>query len=628
MPLDAICLTALKNELTEQVVKCRIDKVSQPERDVLILSLRNKTRQAYKLLISTGTGDSRVHLTEHKFENPGEPPMFCMLLRKHLTGAVISQILQPQAERVLVFVLETSSALGERLEKRLIFETVGRISNLIITDSDGVIIDCMRRFGGDANAKRLVLPGLLYREPPAQEGKLDPQGIDSDKFMSLITSAAMRPTVNSQLLSEHSYAHMPHPAPNERTPPPVVALTECSGSNSLPTVERIAATSVSKWLSSQFTAMSPLICREIAYRAYGDVDIRFDEISDDYNALCQEFFILMDKVKASNFEPWLIQKEDGTFQDFSYTKISQYESFCKTSLQAGFSGMLDVYFTRTAQTQRTRQKISSTLKTAKTLGDRLVRKMIAQTSELEDTARRDTFRQNGDIIMANLHLIKRGQTTLKAEDFYSEPGSCREIKLDPQKSPQQNAALYYKRYTKAKNARKFLEQQLQFGRAELLYIESILEQLGRVENEQDLLEIRRELVQAGYIKKQSKQKVKQAEQKPLCFTSSTGMQLRVGRNNIQNDKLTFKHALKYDVWLHAQKIHGAHVIISCEGKEPDDVTLGEAASLAAYYSAGRSGSKIPVDYTFVRYVKKLPGNRPGMVTYTDFKTIIAEPRLL
>ena len=582
MPLDAICLTALKGELAEQIVNMSIDKIQQPERDLVVLSLRSKAVKSRKLLISAGTGDARVHLTEHKFENPKEPPMFCMLLRKHLTGAVISDVIQPQSERVLILELESSTTLGERVRKRIIFEMIGRMSNLIITDSEGLIIDCLRRFGGDSNIKRLVLPGLIYREPPKQEGKYDPFDVSHEQFMNLC--------------SEQGSVQ--------------------SGGN------------ISKWLGAQFVALSPLICREIVHRAYDDVEFRFEQVVDNYEALKRDFFALVDRVKNNEFEPCLLYNQDGSLLDFSYMPISQYNGFATTTIADGFSDMLDLYFTQSAKEQRIKQKTASTLKTVKTARDRLSRKMTAQIKELEETEHREKFRQDGDIIMANLHLIKRGQTVLVAEDFYGEQGAVREIKLSELKSPQQNAAMYYKRYTKAKNARKFLDEQIKIAAEDVFYLESVIEQLERVENELELAEIRDELMNAGYIKKQFKRKQKQTVSAPMLFTSSSGMQIRVGKNNIQNDKLTFKMSLKSDVWLHAQKIHGAHVIISCEGKTPDDVTLSEAASLAAYYSASRTSTKVPIDYALVRNVKKTPGSRPGMVIYTDYKTIMAEPKLL
>jgi len=263
----------------------------------------------------------------------------------------------------------------------------------------------------------------------------------------------------------------------------------------------------------------------------------------------------------------------------------------------------------------------------KTARDRLVRKMTAQTSELSETSNRDIHRECGDLITTNMHNMKKGQQVLIADDFFSDKNTQREIKLDAMKTPQQNAAKYYKAYTKAKNAVTYLTEQLKKGETELTYIESVIEQLQRVESEQELSEIRNELSLTGYVKAQKlhKQKQKQTESAPLCFKSSTGMQILVGRNNIQNDKLTLKLADRTNMWLHAQKIHGAHVIIRASIDEVDESTLHEAAVIAAYYSSARSDTKVPVDYTQVKYVKKPSGGRPGAVIYTDYKTIIATP---
>jgi len=484
MPLDAACLAAVREELSREITGMKIEKIQQPERDMIILTLRGAAKQTRRLLISAGTGDARAHLTEHVFDNPQAPPMFCMLLRKHLTGAKIINITQPPSERILEFIFQTSSAIGIESEKRLLLELFGRVPNIILIDSDGIVIDCLRRFGGEMNSKRLMLPGLIYHAPPPVENKMP--------------------------------------------------------------------------------------------------------------------------VKTNIFGH------------------EQKKSVSET---------LDEIYTRKAQNERIRNRSGSTLKTVKTSRDRLIRKIAAQKTELFESTKRDWLRQCGDIIMTNMHLIKKGQQVLVAEDFYSESGTVRKVELDPLKTPQQNAAKYYKAYNKAKNAEKHLTEQIESGERELQYIESVIEQLSRVENEQELDEIRNELITTGYIKNraakksgiQKQKKTKEAESSPMSFMSSGGCRIFAGRNNTQNDRLTLKTALKSDIWLHTQKIPGAHVIISGAGESVDETTLREAAAIAAYYSAARSDGKVAVDHTLVRNVKKPPGGRPGMVTYTNFKTIIASP---
>ena len=572
MPLDAICLSGLKDELSAQIIGMKIDKVQQPERDVIILALRGVSG-SHKLLISAGSNDARVHLTVHPFENPSAPPMFCMLLRKHLVGARIQRLTQPPAERVLEIELQSPDAMGVFSEKRLVLEFLGRSSNIILTDSDGIIIDCLRRLGGEDN-KRMVLPGLKYHQPPVQEGKLNPFEVTPDIWRAVFRSAG--------------------------------------------------ESTADKWLLSTFSALSPLICRELSFRAYGDVDFRLDSAQDGGEALCREFFALIEQSNTGQFEPCVISDDDNMPKDFSFTRIMQYEDALSVAAEQGFSAMLDGFYTRKAQTARVKQRASATVKTIKNARDRLARKLAMQYEELKKTADRDSFRECGDIITANFHLMEKGATILKAPDFYAEDADAvREISIDPLKTPQQNAAKYYKAYTKAKTAEKYLTEQIAAGERELGYLESVLEEISLAEGERDLDEIRGELIETGYLKAQKQGKRKTPESKPMLFESSTGVQILAGRNNMQNDKLTLKTAAKMDVWLHTQKIHGSHVIIS--GAEPDETTLYEAAVIAAYYSSARQGGKVPVDYTQVRYVKKPPGGRPGMVIYTDFKTIIATP---
>jgi len=574
MPLDAICLTAVKNELIGQIRGMKIDKVQQPERDVILLSLRGQGK-AYKLLVSAGAGDARIHLTEFKFDNPKTPPMFCMLLRKHISGARINEITQPPVERVLTLILETSDAMGIISIKSLIIEMIGRLSNIILLDDEGIIIDCTRRIGGELNNKRSVLPGLLYRPPPAQEDKLDPLVISDDEFYNLLKEA------NN--------------------------------------------TTVDKWLISKFKALSPLISREITWRAFAEPDYRLDAIKDDGAALREAFYTLIKQVRRNDYEPWMIKTNDNETFDFSYTYIQQYMNIYKTKRAESFSGMLDEHFTRSSQVRRMSQRCAETLKTMNNARNRLVRKLAVQKLELNEASEQDYYRECGDIIIANIHLLKKGLKNFTAEDFYSEDNKLREIELDPLKTPQQNAAKYYKAYNKAKNAQRFLIEQIQKGSTELVYLESAIEQIKRVDDENDLKGIRDEMSLTGYLRTQTQKKGEKTESSPHQFLSSNGMRIFVGRNNIQNDKLTLKTASRFDTWLHVQKKHGAHVIISGQGVSPDDETLCEAASIAAYYSSARTDTKVPIDYTLVKNIKKPTGGRPGMVIYNDFKTIIASP---
>ena len=585
MPLDAFCLMAVRGEISRHITGMKIEKIQQPERDVIILTLRGFNAPPCRLLISSGSGDARIHITSHRFENPASPPMFCMLLRKHLSGALIREVRQLPSERVLEFVMYAYDAIGDVYEKRLVVELIGRMANIILVGGDGIIIDCLRRIGGDLSDKRAVLPGLLYRNPAPQEEKADPLLVTPAEFRKLLAGSDL---------------------------------------SNLPAMGRDGAGAFDKWLLRCFTGLSPLICRELSWRAYGSTDFRAEEATDAGAALEREFFALTGAVKAGAFEPWsLYEAGSRAPRDFSYIEIKQYENAVGLRRMAGFSEMLDGYYTRSAQAARLKQRAAGITRTVKTARDRLARKLAVQHEELKLTADRDYLRQCGDILMANLHIMSKGQREIITQDFYSPDGGKRVIALDPLKTPQQNAAKYYKEYTKAKSAEKFLSEQIVKGESELVYLESVLSEMEYAESESDIQEIRSELMLAGYVKTAQAAKQKQTRPAPMKFASSGGMPIYAGRNNMQNDMLTLKTASKTDIWLHAQKTHGSHVIISCNGSEPDEKTLYEAAAIAAYYSSARASGKAAVDYALVKHVRKPPGAKPGMVIYTNYKTIMA-----
>ena len=576
MPFDAICISAVREELAEKIIGKKIDKIRQPERDMLIISLRGG-QGGSNLLISAGVGDARVHLTDTRFENPPKPPMFCMLLRKHLLGAKVVDIVQPQSERVIIITLLAADSFGVYSEKKLTVELIGHSANIILTGSDGIIIDCLRRVGSVLTDKRCVLPGLFYKPPIPQEGKTD--------FLCLTNELWRRIYDDSN-----------------------------------------AAGSVDKWLLSVFSGLSPLICRELSWRVFAQTDFQFSKISDNGESLKNDLFRLLDKARARDFEPFLIIGTDGVPLDFSFIPIKQYESGGFTlRKETSFSKMLDIYYTQTALIRHANQRNSATRKLIKNARDKITRKLVLQNEQLNKTSDREYLRECGDIIKANLHLMTRGQSLLEADDFYADPGVIRKIKLDPTKTPQQNAAKYYKDYAKAKNSIIHLTEQIQIGERERVYLESVLEALAMAESESDLQEIRDELMKTGYIKVRKQLKGKQHKTAHMRFVSSGGFTIYAGKNNIQNEGLTFKTASRTDIWLHTQKIHGSHVVIVCNGALPDETTLYEAAMIAVYYSAARSSGKTAVDYTLIKNVKKQPGGRPGMVYYTDYKTIIAEP---
>lgn len=571
MPLDAVCISGLAHELNNAVCEMKIDKVQQPEKDVFILSLRGAKGNC-KLLISSGSGNARVHITKISRENPQTPPMFCMLLRKHLTGAKIVAVTQPEAERMLDIELSAYDEMGVSVRRHLICEMIGKHPNLILVDDENRIIDCFRKIDGEMSEKRQLLPGMFYHLPPKP---------DKPELMSC---------------GEELFAELFANAPAEKN--------------------------ADKWLIESFCGISPLGAREIVYGAAGSASVHISELEKGSLYAVKERFAAAAKEKR--FVPCMLSEGEKP-KDIYCFWVKQYENAYRIRSFDSFSELLDEFYTERERLDHIAQRGQAIQKTVKNLRDRTARKLAVQTEELKATFDREQLREYGDIIKANLYRMERGTKSLTAQNFYSENCEDIEIPLDPKLSPQQNAAKYYKQYTKAKNAEKYLTEQIDNAEKELEYFESVLEELARADGIKDIADIRRELTETGYIREQSKKKMKTPESKPMVFSSRSGVEILCGRNNLQNDKLTLKDAYRGDTWLHTQKIHGAHVIISTMGAEPDLDTLEDAACIAAYYSKGRSGSKVPVDYTKVKYVKKPNGAKPGMVIYTDYKTIFVTP---
>ena len=576
MPLDALCLSGVVAELKPILTGAKIDKVHQPGRDEMILALR-LGRGNGRLLLSASPNHPRLQMTELSRENPDAPPMFCMLLRKHLTGGRILSVEQPHLERIVELRLEVLDELGDRKERRLILEAMGRRANLVLVDDQGRIVDCLRRVDGDMSAQRQLLPGLFYRLPPAME-KADPTALDGGEWLRRVEQA-----------------------PGESR--------------------------VDHWLLDTFGGWSPLVCREIAFRAGGRVDVTFDELGPQGRVRVGEAAeALLKTVRENSFTPTVISVEKRP-KDFTFFPAEQYEEAGECTAYPTFSALMDRFYEQRENQERIRQKGQDLIRSVTNARDRTARKIANQQRELEATQDRERLRQFGDIITSNLHAMERGMATLRAMDFYDPDGGEVEIKLDPLLTPQQNAAKYYKEYNKAKTAEEMLTIQLEKGRRELDYLNSVLENITLAEGERDLQEIRQELADTGYLRRQikGKDKGRRLSPKPMEFRSTAGLRISVGKNNMQNDLLTCKQAFKSDIWFHTQKIHGSHVILWTGGAQPDLQSLNEAACLAAWFSQGRESGKVPVDYTPVKYVKKPAGARPGMVVYTTYETAWVTP---
>ena len=568
MPFDAIFMTALAGELREKLVGGKVDKLYQPAKDEAVLHMR-AGKENVRLLMSASPAHPRAQLTKVPRENPETPPMFCMLLRKHFTGARLLELAQPSMERLLDFRFETLDELGDRVERRLVLECIGRKSNLIMLDGAGRITDCMRRADGDLSVKRPVMPGLYY-QLPEPTGRLDPSAMPPDEL----------------------YAHILASAP------------EGDGQD--------------KWLLDSFNGLSPLIARELVFQGGGSRE-----------GLADRFRRLMDRIRAGDFTPTVLIR-GGKPIDFTFMPVLQYGPGVELKRYAAFSELLDDFYEQKEAQERVKQRGQDFIRSVTQARNRTAKKIANQEGDLAKTADREKLRQYGDIITTNLHAMSKGQAALRAQNYYDPLGGDADIPLDPLLTPQQNAARYYKDYKKAQKAEEMLTLQLEKNRAELSYLDSVLQMISLSEGDRDLQEIRQELMDNGYLKQHKKKmtakgKVKIVHAKPMEFRSSVGLAILVGKNNSQNDRLTLKDADKRDLWLHAQKLHGSHVILKTGGVEPDEASLTEAAMLAAWFSQGRESGQVPVDYTPVKVVKKPAGAKPGYVIYNTYRTLYVTP---
>ena len=568
MAFDAFYLKFTLDEIREKCLGGRVEKIFQPSRDSLVMLIKGPAGRE-KLLIVANPTAPRLHLTAASPENPAEPPMFCMLLRKHLSGARLTDIQQPPMERMAVFCFDGTDEMGFPVRKRLVAELMGRTCNLYLLSPEGRILDCLRRIPLDENTKRAALPGLNYQEPEKVE-KQNPETMELQNYVNLLAAPG------AGLLSDR--------------------------------------------LMDSLGGLSPLVCREAALHCAGDTDARIE--NQDISALADGLQSYFGRILTSP-GAYFYAQADGTPKQFAFCPIAEYGA-CRQA--ESFSALLDRFYTLRDRRDAMRQKSQAIRKTVSNLCARLRRKLAVQEKELEATYDRERLRQLGDILTANIGRLKKGQTVAQCEDFYDERMPVIEIPLSPLLSPQQNAAKFYKDYTRMKNAEKELTHQIALGREELSYLESVQEELNRADTEAELEEIRQELQSGGYVRQDAaRARMKQKKLPPQRFESTDGFPIYVGRNNRQNDELTFRLARKDDVWCHASKVHGSHVIISCGGQTPPDNTVTQAAQLAAYYAETGGGQNIPVDVTTVKQVKKIPSGKPGMVIYHTYRTVIVNP---
>ena len=566
MAFDAFFMKAVLDEFQTLAEDARVEKIHQPSRDTVIIQLRcQKGRQ--KLLIAANPAAPRMYLTAVAPENPEQPPMFCMLLRKHLSGARLIQVRQQPMERMAELTFSCTDELGDLTQKRLVAELMGRTCNIYLLDADGRIIDCLRRIGLDETTKRPALPGMYYVQPEKVK-KQNPLTLKKEDYVNLLSIPG------ADILSDR--------------------------------------------LMDALGGLSPLVCREAALFAAGQTDARVTNC--DIAATAEKLALFFDE-HLQHSAPYYYTHA-GAPKQFAFCPIRQYGQ-CEKA--ASFTALLDEFYVVKDRKDAMRQKSQAVRKTVSNLCQRITRKLAIQEKELLQTYDRERLRQLGDIVTANIHRITKGQRVLVAEDFYDEQMPQIEIPISELLSPQQNAAKFYKDYTRMKNAEKELTRQITLGQQELFYLQSVLEELDRADSEQALEEIRQELQAGGYLRAEGKKRMRQGKLPPMRFTTTDGYTVHVGRNNRQNEELTFRTARHDDLWLHAQKVHGSHVIISCNGTTPPDDTITQAAQLAAHYAESTGGQNIPVDITQVRHVKKAPGGKPGMVIYHTHRTVIVNP---
>lgn len=573
MALDGIFLRHIKNEIESQALGARVSQIYQPNREELIFGLRTFGGNK-KLLLSARANSPRINFCVNTPENPAQPPMFCMLLRKRIGGGKLVSVRQNDCDRVIMLDFECVNELGDTVMITVVCEIMGMYSNIIIVDSNGVIIDSLKRVDLTMSSKRLVLPNIKYELPEPQD-KLNILTCEASEIADRIKNLDGEMPLNKALLK-------------------VVQ------------------------------GVSPIVCREIEYRVLEGATNRIEGVLLD--KLTDELDRLKNITAECNGKPYVVYREDGKPMDFCFMPIEQYSGFAKVEKAESFSELLDSYYETRDRRERMKVKTQSLTKLLTNTIERIARKISKQQAELDRCQNREHLRICGDLLQANLYRIQRGAEYADVENYYDEHNAVMRIKLNPAISPAANAQKYYKDYQKAKNAEIMLSEQIRKGRTELDYIESVLDVSQRAETEKEISQIKEELAEQGYLHSNRNKSKKQTALPPLEFTSSDGFKILVGRNNKQNDKLTLKTAAKNDMWLHTKDIHGSHTIILCEGKEVTEQAIFEAACLAAYHSKAQNSSQVPVDYTLVRYVSKPSGAKPGMVIYVNNKTIYVTPK--
>lgn len=576
MALDGIYLRLLKQELEQLLVGSRVEKIHEPTKNEFVFHLRSRTG-GYKLLLSASGSSPRINITENPPENPANPPMLCMLFRKHLSGAVLKGIEQNGLERVLLLRFDAVNEIGDRVLRTVAVEIMAAYSNIILIDDNNVIIDSIKRVDNLKSSVREILPGREYISPPPQE-KLDLTTISADEAARAVFSKPSGIPLSSAILK---------------------------------TLEGV----------------SPLVCRELALIATGG-DPHLEEAKAN-TVYSLAFFLdqLKLRIEKNMAEPYIYYDKEGSPVDFCFMPLAQYSGAAKAVRFDTLSEALDEFYFEKDRLLRINSRASDLFKLVNKLSERTARKLEAQRAELEQSEDRELKKIYAELINANLYRLKKGDSVYVLENFYDEGREIR-IPARPELTPAENARQYYKEFRKAQTAEKVLREQIEKGFADINYFETVLDALSRANSDREIDDIRRELAEGGYIKDRRPRKGNEKMQTSLSFIelpAPDGFKVLIGRNNTQNDRLSFKKANKNDIWFHTQKIPGSHVILVTDGREPTEAAMEFAAACAATFSSAKNAPSVPVDYTEVKNLKKPPGARPGFVIYHVYNTMMIKP---
>lgn len=573
MALDGTFLSIIRREL-EVLIDGRVDKIHQPSKEEILIAFRTRNGVS-KVIFNLSAGTARVHITKAEIENPKVPPMFCMLLRKHLSGAKLTAIGQDGCERILFFDFDATNEMGDPVKLTLCVEIMGRHSNLMLISGEGRIIDSIKRVGQDISSVRPILPNILYSLPP-KEDKVSIFEIERNELESRLSS--------------------------------------------LPEMK------LDKAIMKVIEGISPVYAREAEFFTTRGSELSVSGLTSDHIDRLM-FFIKKSREDILSGENTFVtlRTKEGDLKDFCFCNISQYGSLMvKKEFESGCE-LLDYFYSSRDLASRMKQRASDLFKLIVNLSERISRRVSNQKQELKECDDREKFKIYGDLIMSNLYRLEKGMAEAEVENFYEEGCPMVKIPMDKRYTPTQNAQRYYNEYRKLDTAKKHLTKLISEGEAEILYIDSVFDLLSRASTEAEVLDLRSELAEQGYVKAPRFKGKPPKALPPIRYISHSGFEILVGRNNKQNDKLTLKDADKSDLWLHTKNIHGSHVIIKCGGAVPDDETILYAARLAAFHSKGRNSTQVPVDYTEVRFVKKPSGAKPGMVIFTNNRTVYVNP---